>query len=105
MDDELDLYDQGIFKTVNAITGEYFRQREATVYVLLETGLKERGQRLFSNKNHAKVSLLQIEDAYFVIEGSANFTANPRIEQFVLTNSKELFDFHRAWMETLLKKA
>lgn len=31
---------------------------------------------------------------YFVISGSANLTANPRIEQNFIAQSKELHDFY-----------
>jgi hypothetical protein len=40
----------------------------------------------------------------FIIEGSANFTANPRIEQFILSNHVGLFHFHRSWMDKILTK-
>lgn len=39
-----------------------------------------------------------------MIEGSANFTANPRIEQFIISKSKELFDFHKDWMNEVIRK-
>ena len=39
---------------------------------------------------------------YIVMEGSANWTANPRLEQFTVTNSRPLYDFHREWMEEML---
>lgn len=100
----VDLFDRGYMKTINALTGEYFRTRESKVFSLLDEACSQRGQRLTSNKNHAKVTLLKIGDGHFIIEGSANFTANPRIEQFVLTNSKPLFDFHKEWMNLILNK-
>lgn len=103
--DILELYDKKIFANVNALTGEYFRTRESAVYHILDLGLKERGQRLFANKNHAKVTLLEIENDFYVIEGSANFTANPRIEQFSITNNKGLFFFHKKWQDELLDKS
>lgn len=99
----LEMFDQGIFKNIHALTGEYFKSRETAVYYILEMGIKERNQKLFSNKNHTKVTLLEIGNDYYVIEGSANFTANPRIENFIITNSKELFYFHKEWMDTLIK--
>lgn len=100
----IDLYDRGLLKNVNALTGEYFRTRESKVFSILDESLTHRKQRLFANKNHAKVTLLQINEDYFVIEGSANFTANPRIEQFILSNSKDLFNFHKAWMNEIFIK-
>ena len=80
------MYDKGVFQNVNALTGEYFRTRESAVFHILDMGLKSRKQRLFANKNHAKVTLLQIGENYYVVEGSANFTANEKKMQ-------ELFNF------------
>jgi len=100
----LDLFDNGLIGSIHALTGDYMRTRESAVYHILELGIKERKQFIFANKNHAKVTLLNIEDNYYTIEGSANFTANPRIEQFIITNHQDLFYFHKNWMDTLLKK-
>lgn len=97
-----ELFDTGLIKKVTALTGEYFRTRESATYSILAMGCEERGQRLFANKNHSKVTLLQMANDYYIIEGSANFTANPRIEQFVLTNHQPLYNFHKEWMEKLL---
>jgi hypothetical protein len=38
-----------------------------------------------------------------VVEGSANFTTNPRSEQTTITGSKQLFDFYKKWFEDLIK--
>lgn len=100
----VDLFDRGIFRKIFALTGEYFRTREAKVYSLLYDEMKKRGQVFCCNKNHAKVTLLKIGGGYYVIEGSANFTANPRIEQFIISKSKELFDFHKDWMNEVIRK-
>lgn len=129
----LEMYDAGTFANVNALTGEYFRSREAAVYHILDNGLASRGQKLFCNKNHSKVTLLE-KDPFFknpvikfcrllrwvyfficytcfalqvsvisiVVEGSANYTANPRIENWVLSNSPELVNFHKDWFNELL---
>lgn len=100
----IDLFDRSLFKNINALTGEYFRTRESKVYSFFQSQLIERKQVIVSNKNHSKVTLMKIGENYFVIEGSANFTANPRIEQFILSNSKELFEFHKEWMDKIIKK-
>jgi hypothetical protein len=69
---------------------------------MLFEGLKKRGQRMFSNENHSKITLMDNGVDFIVIEGSANFTANPRIEQFTVINSKELYDFHKKWMNEII---
>ncbi|HIH03795.1 MAG TPA: hypothetical protein HA263_08105 [Methanoregulaceae archaeon] len=97
----LGLIDAGTVATASVITGLYFRRREPAVYSLLHTGMAERGMRCVGIENHAKVALLgnAETDTWIVVEGSANWTANPRIEQNVVSNDRELFEFHRGWME------
>jgi hypothetical protein len=99
----LKLYDEKKVKSINCLVGLYFMKREAQVFNMIYEGLKERGQRIFSNENHSKVTLLENGKDFIVICGSANFTSNPRIEQFTIYNSKELFDFHKSWMDEIIK--
>lgn len=96
-----ELFDKGKLLNIHALTGLYFKKREATVYLQLFEGMNKRGGCLFASENHAKVTLMKIGEKHYVIEGSANFTANPRVEQFVICQSKELFDFHKSWMQEI----
>jgi len=98
-----ELLDQGRIQTASMITDLYFKRREAAVYAKLLTGLAKRKMRLRSLENHAKVTLLAADQDFIVMEGSANFTGNPRIEQNMITNSKELYEFHKGWMEEVLE--
>jgi hypothetical protein len=45
--------------------------------------------------------LMKKDNNYIVLEGSANLTANPRAEQFILSNHKDLYEFHKGWMEDI----
>ena len=99
----LDLYDAGKVRAVAILTGTYFKRREAAVCNTLVSGLLDRGQRYRAFQNHAKVLLLAAPPDFLTIEGSANFTANPRLEQSVVTNDRELYDFHRSWFEEMLR--
>jgi hypothetical protein len=98
----LDLFDAGRIKAVSVTSGTYFLRRESAVAATLQEGLRARGQRYKAFANHAKVVLLAAPPDFLVFEGSANWTANPRLEQNVLINDRELYDFHRAWMEHVL---
>jgi len=97
----LGLYDKGLIHTITMMTGLYFKRRESAVYAQLLGGLSSRGQRFIAFKNHAKIILLKGKKHYITVEGSANFTANPRLEQYVMSNSRELYEFHRCWMEEM----
>ncbi|OQA02215.1 MAG: hypothetical protein BWY71_00097 [Planctomycetes bacterium ADurb.Bin412] len=97
----LDLYDRQKIRRVALLIGLDFKHRKPDIWENLERELIRRGQRLKSLAIHAKIILLQAGEQYLTLEGSANFTGNPRIEQFVITNSQPLYEFHSGWMETI----
>jgi len=86
---------------VHLFTGLYFKRRETAVYSLVLSGLRARGGTYRAFLNHAKVLLMANADAgqWLTVEGSANLTSNPRTEQYVVTNDRGLYDFHRGWMD------
>lgn len=92
------LIDDGTIRSASVLVGLYFLHREPVVADLLKEGLASRAQRFKAHDNHAKVVLLSNGTDYLVIEASANFTANPRIEQFVVNNDQGLYEFHKDWM-------
>jgi hypothetical protein len=98
----LSLFDAGAISSIAILTGTYFKRRETSVYATLLAGLQERKQRYVAFSNHAKVLLMTNGADHIVIEGSANFTANPRTEQYTMTNDADLYKFHREWMEHFL---
>ncbi|HQM83891.1 MAG TPA: hypothetical protein PLD55_04325 [bacterium] len=49
---------------------------------------------------HAKVFCVEMKSGEKItLLGSANLTNNPRIEAGIITQSSEIFDFHKNWME------
>lgn len=98
----LELYDSGKLKKIGMLTGIYFKRRESAVYAQLLEGLRNRGQKYRAFRNHAKVVLLHSGDDYIIIEGGANLTSNPRLENYVIVNDRLLYEFHRDWMEDML---
>lgn len=54
--------------------------------------------------NHSKIILIKTQSNWYVVEGSGNMTMNARIEQYVLTNSKELYNFHKEWILGVKKR-
>ena len=98
----LKLLDAGAVNRVSFLGGDFMKTGDTAVYATLLNGLAKRGMRLICLRNHAKVTLLQADETYLVLEGSANYTANPRIEQNILANDRTLYEFHREWMEEVL---
>lgn len=91
--------DSGKLLSACLITGIYFKRRETAVYAAIASGLLERRQKFRALETHAKVALLSDTEQFIVIEGSANFTANPRVEQIIIANHEQLYHFHREWIE------
>lgn len=48
--------------------------------------------------SHAKLMLIKQKDRYFVCETSANLSPNSRIEQYVITQCDDLYQFHKKWI-------
>ena len=100
------LADAGKIGEIAFLTGLYFKRRETAVYAMLLNGIRARGGRYRAFRNHAKVLLAgnPARDAWLTVEGSANLTGNPRLEQYIFTNDRPLYEFHKGWMEECLKK-
>lgn len=99
--DLLQILDAGQLTAVTMLTGLYFKRREAAVYATLYEGLQQRGQRYLAFLNHTKLILLRSGRHALTVEGSANFTSNPRLEQYVISNDRELLAFHVDWIDAL----
>lgn len=92
-------FDQGKIINIKILTGLYFKTRESGVYGYLMKEGSKRKVKTVSFRNHAKILLIKIGKNYFIIEGSANLNANPRLEQYIITNDEKLYLFHKKWME------
>lgn len=97
----LALFDAGRLTSITLLTGLYFKRRESAVYATILEGLAERGQRYLAFKNHTKLILLRAPGYDLTVEGSANYTSNPRLEQYAITNDPDLLAFHLEWINEL----
>jgi len=97
------LADAGLIASgqMHFLTGLYFKRREVATYTMLLDGLLRRCGKFRALEIHCKILLLACEAAgmWLTVEGSANLNANPRFEQYVLTNDRGLWEFHRGWMD------
>ncbi len=92
--------DTGRIKKCTLVTGLYLKRRHTEVYVKLTQGLRNRGHRYLAFKNHCKILMCKPEnEEHIVVEGSANFTANPRMEQYIITDNEALYMFHKRWIQ------
>jgi len=59
----------------------------------------EHDVKLKLNWNHSKIMLVRIGNIFYVLEGSGNLSDNAQIEQYLITNSEEIYKFHKKWMD------
>lgn len=49
--------------------------------------------------SHAKVILCKTScDKYIIVEGSGNLSDNARIEQYLIENNEQIYNFHKTWI-------
>lgn len=102
LEDLFSLFDTAKIGGINAIVSVSFKRRKTGAYMVFTNGMEERKQKHLCVENHSKITLLNSGDDYIVIEGSANMTANPRLEQMTIINDYDLWRFHRDWMVEVL---
>lgn len=96
------LLECGKIKSVTMWLNDYLKSRDPHVWSFLTEHLRARKQKIFSTKNHAKIAAWQCADGRcYVLSGSANLTANPRIEQNFIAQSPELYHFYVAEYEKI----
>lgn len=100
----LEMLDDSRLSALTVITDQYFKRREAAIAAELINGLIDRGQRYLAFKNHVKCIAISAPDGRTcTITGSANLSAQPRCEQYVLTTAPEVYAFFRdAFFEAML---
>ncbi|MCY2987174.1 MAG: hypothetical protein NTY19_04800 [Planctomycetota bacterium] len=94
------LIDSGQVRTVDFLVADFFLKVDSEICAAFRENLRSRGSRLAAAESHAKVLLMQTTDGrHYVSESSANIRSCRALEQFALTNDRELFDFHRQWIQ------
>lgn len=94
-------YDNNEIRKIQLIVGRYLKARTPHVYGYLRNESRERNIKIKEGRIHAKVILLGNfdTDTFLSIEGSANFTENPRTEQYIISNNREIYEFHKKWID------
>ncbi len=96
----LRLLDEGKVGAVAFLCSHYFSKSCLAEFEMLRTGLSERGQRIAAIRTHAKVIAARLSDGRaIVVESSANLRSCNNIEQFTMTESIDLYDFHARWID------
>ena len=96
----MNLLDSGMIKRFTLVLNcnMKFKMKGQHVH-LLEEEKKRDNFQIIKKYSHAKVTLIDQADRKLVIQGSGNYSENPKIEQYTICDDQNLFDFHRGWME------
>lgn len=95
--------DQHKIDHAEILVSHYFSSVDKTEYAYLKQEIESRGGKVSFARTHTKLMLLEMSDATcFVVEGSGNMRSSNSIEQFQLTQSRPLLEFHRSWISDYL---
>ena len=95
----IDMLEDGRFAQLTVFTDPYFKRCEASVAAELILGLARFPDRtrFIAFKNHVKVIAIATADESrtCTVTGSANLSAQPRCEQYVLTTAPDVYQFFK----------
>lgn len=92
--------DSGLIRSLQLLIDARVIRRNASAYAFV----KAHADIVRVTPCHAKVTVLQNEAWHIAINGSPNYTNNPRIESGVVTTVPAVADFHRDWITAEMRK-
>jgi hypothetical protein len=102
----IDLIDAGKIKKATFVISNFFNQTkkpEKWAIKLKDYCETNKNTNHVYVHNHSKVVAIKTsENNYYVFEGSGNMSDNARIEQYIFENSKDVYEFHKEWMSSLI---
>lgn len=96
--------DEGGIKSLVFIISVRQKQLKKSNYAHLieQFQLRKKTARYKVCNCHAKTFSCKIGDNYYTVTGSGNWTKNPRIENYIILNDKEVFLHNKEWMIEML---
>lgn len=95
-------YDKGNIQDITFIISVRQKQLKKANYAHMVEQFQKRDIKFRVCNCHAKTFSAKIGNNYYTVTGSGNWTKNPRIENYMVTNDKNIFDFNKEWMSELL---
>jgi hypothetical protein len=86
-------------RTLRILCSDFFRRADRTIWQTGRAQADRRGYGFRSTRNHTKLILAAISGKKYVVESSANLRSCANLEQFTITQSKALFEFHNGWLD------
>lgn len=92
----------GKIKSLTMVFSSTLKPANPALYSNLILQLKHFPQvKLKEINSHAKTFSITNGKDFLTVSGSANWSENPRIENFLILNNKELYKHHEDWMSEL----
>jgi hypothetical protein len=93
---------RGDIQELSMVCSNFFAEKDRGAYDYARERFVTVGARLGVSRNHSKLILFDFGTTFYTVESSANLRSCMNFEQFALTNSKPLFDFHKSWVTKML---
>lgn len=90
--------------TLQILCSDFFRRSDKEIWKTGAGQAKEFGYGFRSTRNHTKLILADVGRRY-VVESSANLRSCANLEQFTMTQSKQLYEFHIGWISKVWEVA
>jgi hypothetical protein len=92
--------ESGLLRSMRLLIDARVTRRNASAYAFVQA----HADQVRVTACHAKVTVIQNDDWAISINGSPNYTNNPRIESGVVTTDPAVASFHRDWIEAEMSK-
>ena len=89
------------FFVFNGIFGERKENSNYDYFDVFEEICQQKGWEFVEVQNHSKIILIKTKDKCFVLETSGNLNENPKIEQFIFQEDKNLFYWYLEFFNSL----
>jgi hypothetical protein len=94
IDAMIEMHDRGMIEQITLmISDSMIKRNPLTIENLMAMASTRPNLKVVYAWSHAKVCLMKTHDFFYVIEGSGNWSENAQYEQYILTNSKGVYDF------------
>jgi len=95
-----ELQKSGKIKNITILLNDGFPKLIPDCWNLLKSFESEKFKLKLEN-NHTKIILAETKENNYIIEGSGNLSINARIEQYTFDNNKQIYDFHKNWIDKI----
>jgi hypothetical protein len=92
----LELLDNGGIGRLHILSDPSIFNRKFEIMAMLKSGMERfDGNRVMMFRNHSKVLCVSsgIKDRFCTVTGSANLSGNPRLENYTVSSSSEMYQF------------